>query len=187
MVITMNELNELEVSSTIRDAYLLFSKVNKERKTTHDYKSIHPEYVACLLARFVDDEEVIAASILQNILTYDGVEVQDIYDLFGSKITNLVLELNTPITHNTDENKLDNLIKCLNTMSKEAFTIKMVNRLNETLGLINTIIPHSFLKQHLKDTSYIINNINREIDDINIKVIELLTFSVFYVELTKNV
>jgi (p)ppGpp synthase/HD superfamily hydrolase len=183
----MNELNDLEVSSTIRDAYLLFSKVSQERTTTSNSKLVHPEYVACLLARFVEDEYIVAAAILQNILTYDGVEVQDIQNLFGNKITNLVLELTLLLKDDNIVNKKTQLVKYLNTISQEAFTIKMVNRLHETLSLINPLTPYDFVKWHLKDTSYIINNINRELDDINTKVVELLTFSVFYVELTKNI
>lgn len=184
----MKEMNSLEVSSTIRDAFLFFARC-KRGKNLNKFggNTTHPEYVACLLARFVEDEELIAAAILQDILTCDCSSIEDITKLFGDRVADLVCDLT--ITFNDDNviNRRLQLAKYFNTVSSDAFTIKLASRLHTVLSLIDPIIPEDFAKWQLEDTSYILNNINRELDEPQEKMLDMIEFAMFYVELTRNI
>lgn len=184
----MENVKNTEVSKVVRNAFLFFTKATKSEKINKTgNKPPHPEYIACILARFVDNENIIAAAILQDVLHYNSVSMSDIYEKFGMEIGDLVYELtNMPTNTNTESIELQ-LVKYFNILSSDAFTIHLVNKLHETLGLIDTHVPYGFVKLQIEDTTFIVNNLNRNLSSIQKRLLLMLKLIMFYVELTRNV
>ena len=184
----MENVKNVEVSKVVRNAFLFLNKATKTEKINKAGNKLpHPEYRACILARFVDNENVIAAAILQDILVYDSTSMSGIYEKFGMEIGDLVYEL-TDIPTNTDTDNMElQLVKYFNNLSSDAFTIQLVNKLHETLSLIDTNVPYGFVKLQVEDTTFIINSITRNINKTQKRLLLMLKLIMFYVELTRNV
>lgn len=183
----MEELKNLNISPKIRDAFLFFSRVSKQRKNDDDKRLTHPEYIACMLSRFENDDDIIAAAILKDVLRHEDVHVEDISELFGNKIADLVYELNVTFNSSNAIDKRLSIIKYFNELSDEALNIMLVTKIHETLSLIDSVIPKDFVKWHIEDISFISKNINRKLTKTHKKLLYILNMAIFYVELTRNV
>ena len=84
-----------------------------------------------------------------------------IMKLAADRIRNGYYDISVPVV-SSDE--LGNLGEALNEMSSRALTIKLSDRLSNVSGLINKDIPIDFVKWYVKETQYILNNLDRDLN-----------------------
>jgi (p)ppGpp synthase/HD superfamily hydrolase len=116
--------------------FALHAHEGQKRKYTGEPYIVHPIAVADLVASVVDDEEVIAAAYLHDVIedTHGSEEAarQALLDSFGNRITHLVDELTDVFTKerypklNRAERKARERDR-LATVSREAKTIKLAD------------------------------------------------------------
>lgn len=107
------------------------------------------DYIAALLHDVVEDTDVPAEEIGRN---------------FGGTVMALVLELTINEEEKKRLGKKVYLAKALNEMSSRALTIKLSDRLSNVSGLINKDIPINFVKWYVKETQYILNNFDGDLN-----------------------
>lgn len=104
------------------------------RKYTHDPYWTHPASVARIVATVSQDEEVVAAAFLHDVLEDTSTTADNMRDRFGTKVTSLVLEV-TDVSKPSDGNRaarkhLDLLH--LAKSSPEGATIKLADLIDNT-------------------------------------------------------
>lgn len=179
----------LEVSNKIRDAYLFAYKNHQgqRRKYTQEEYITHPEYVACLVSTYTDDEDVIMSALLHDIVEDTHVEIKDIIFLFGDRAGALVHELTTDERKKVEFGKRKYLTDKMNIMSEEALLVKLADRLHNVHSLCHRDIPQNFVEWYLSETKYILDNLDRKLNKNHIHLINLLSFTIFNIEFDKNI
>ena len=127
----------LEVKHSLIDkaaAYAEKAHEGQVRKYTDLPYFVHPQRVALAVSAYTDRPEVIAAAYLHDVLEDCGqVCLKDIYEEFGVKVSDLVIELTNPskkfpTLKRAARKEMDRLY--LNTCSANAQLIKVIDRLD---------------------------------------------------------
>lgn len=176
------------VPTILRDAYLFAAKSHRgqKRKFTDEEYISHSESVACMLSKFTDDEEMIAAALLHDVIEDTQSTLEDITSTFGDRIASLVAELTSNRKKESTENKRLYLTKHFNTISSAALTIKLMDRLHNIMGMIDRVVPLSFVKWYFEETTFILNNLNREVNFEQERLLDMLDTTLFYIELSRK-
>lgn len=151
------------------DAYAEEKHEGQQRRGGDPYIT-HPREVANIISSITNNPDMIAAALLHDVLEDTNTTESEMKSIFGPTITSLVVELtNDPAAdNNPDKSVKDNyLIKKMNRMSEEAFTIKLADRLHNVNSAITT--------KHAQRTLYILSQLNRPITAQQQKLIEEIT------------
>ena len=130
----------------------------------------HPMEVAKIVKEFGGTSEMIAAAWLHDVLEdVKGVTEQDLIDNFGDKVTKLVVELtNKEGIKGPDKGKY--LLDKMLTMSDDALTIKLADRLNNVSDF-GTASPN-FIAKYKPQTELILSGLTkRSLNEIHKKLI----------------
>lgn len=172
----------------IRKAHLFAKEKHRgqERKFTGEDYIVHPEHTANLLLDVdgtVDTDSLVAA-ILHDVVEDTDTELKEIGKEFGGVVMGLVDELTTDEYECRSKGKGFYLAEKMNKMSNEAFTIKLCDRLDNVLGLSMDRIPLKFKTSYVKETKYIISNIDRALTNVQKELLTRLcsTLILFDVE-----
>lgn len=94
----------------------------------------HPSAVADLVTKYGGSAEMIAAAWLHDTLEDTDTTEEELREKFGDKVANLVVEISSPeISDKSQKGKY--LADKMNTMSSEALTIKLCDRLHNVSDL----------------------------------------------------
>jgi len=133
---------------------------------------VHPEAVASLVDQFGGSPEMVAAAWLHDVVEDCGITVRDLIEHFGTQVSGLVWELTSPKDLNKSK-KAEYLLDKMNTMSSDALTIKLCDRLNNVSDF-NTA-PKGFVNKYAPETQFIIDELEgggRPLTDKQTKIID---------------
>lgn len=111
-----------------------------------DYFDDHIEQVAKIVKLITDDEQIIAAAYLHDIIEDTHVTYEDLIELFGQRVADLVNE----VTHDGKPDSKGYYFPRLHT--KEAIIIKFADRLSN-LGAMS-VWDKERQKQYLKKSKF---------------------------------
>lgn len=163
-------------------------KGQKRKFTDIDYLS-HLEDTVRVLAE--EDDSVVTDDLIAGLL-HDVVEdtpttLKEIGQEFGKVVMDLVGEVTTDKEKQNAKGKAIYLTEKINNMSERAFTIKLCDRLTNVVGLDDTRIPPDFIKKYAKETTYIIKHIDREINEVQQRLLNRVKAMLLYLELIYEV
>ena len=76
------------------EKYCIHWHHGQKRKYTNEPYHTHPQAVCAILKAYgVEDEEVLAAALLHDVVEDCGVKEQELKDLFGDRVAKLVMEV----------------------------------------------------------------------------------------------
>jgi (p)ppGpp synthase/HD superfamily hydrolase len=181
------EFEEIDIPTSIRDAYLFTAEkhAGQKRKFSNKPYIKHPEQVTCILSRYVCDKNMLTAALLHDTVEDTNATIEEIEEAFGKTVANIVNELTINKKEKKFLGKKKYMSNVFNNMSNEAFTIKLVDRIHNVMGLTNGFPTKDFIKWYWTETSYILEHLDREdIDEIQDELIKILEFLIGYIELT---
>ncbi len=123
----------------------------QKRKYTGEPYIVHPAAVAKIVSKVVNDEEVIAAAWLHDVVEDTPVTLSEIETLFGTRVAPLVEAL-TDVSKPTDGNREIRKQKDLRHLVKapaEAQTIKYADLIDNTRSIVEHDI--GFAKVYLEE------------------------------------
>ena len=124
---------------------------NQKRKYTNEPYIVHPIAVSMLVSSVTQDEEVIAASLLHDVLEDTAITKDELESHFGSRVAKFVLQV-TDVSRPEDGNrakrkKLD--LDHLASASANAQTIKVADLIDNTKSIVAQDVK--FAKQYLPE------------------------------------
>lgn len=143
----------------------------------------HPIQMVCILSKFTSDIDTLTAALLHDVVENTNTDISEIYTSFGYEVGGLVEELTINELEKELYGKKIYLVNKINNMSTKAFTIKLVDRLHNVMGL-NSVNNKDFIFWYINETKYILNNIDRFIDDIQKSLLDAIDIQITYLELT---
>ncbi len=149
---------------------------NVRRKYGNELYISHPAAVAEKMAELVDDDRIIAAALLHDVIEDTPTSRAEIKELFGEKITALVDELTSDEKSIKNIGKKEYLTRKMNAMSSEAFLIKLADRENNVSDLHQA--PRDFQTRYAAETRYILNNLRRDLSENERILIESIEKSI---------
>lgn len=176
----------LDDLSEYKEAYLYAAEkhILQIRKFSKDPYIIHPEFVACMLVRYTNDSNMIKAALLHDTVEDSPTATnEEIEELFGSRVANLVFELTSDPVLQKELGKKIYLSKKINNMSEDAFLIKLLDRLHNVMDCLHNNTTYSFREWYWKETRYIIDNLERDLNETHISIINSIEFILSYIEL----
>ena len=153
----------------------------------------HPVRVVYILSMYLEDIDVLTAAILHDLVEDTHTSIQDIYHFFGEEVGDIVGELTSDPHAKKIIGKKLYLSNSMNSMSDKAFTIKLADRLDNVLGLLDSRVDIDFVKWYWKETKFILENLYRtayedvHYTDIQIKLLELIRFNLDYIESLRRI
>lgn len=170
------------MNDRIHKAHLFAEKKHcgQKRKFTGEDYIIHPEHTASILLE-VDgsiDNDSLMAALLHDVAEDTDTTLEEIRQEFGGVVMSLVAELTSDKSEQRAKGKGAYLTEKMNRMSNEAFTIKLCDRLDNVLGLISDKISSRFKINYVKETKYIISNINRRLSSVQKELLNRLCSAV---------
>lgn len=154
------------------------------RKFSNELYVNHCLRVASLVGDYTDDDDLVAAALLHDIIEDTPLTFSELEKNFGNNITELVKELTSDPSELVKIGKKVYISNKFNTFSNEALIIKILDRLDNLTDLINSNATLQFVKTYVSDTDYIIDNINRELLPVHKELFYNLSFINNYVALT---
>lgn len=128
---------------------------------------IHPVGVAELVNHYGGTEEQIIAALLHDTIEDTNLTYEDIANLFGNTLADLVEELTSKKEdlklHST---KADYLLSKMYKMSYKALFIKLADRIDNITGIAMDNLKKEFKVKYLKETDEIIQGISPHIIDL---------------------
>jgi len=176
------------ISDLIARAYL-FAKnrhMNQIRKYTKEPYLTHPLAVAETVGQITKNYEMMAAALLHDIVEDTATRIEEIDELFGFRVARLVEELTNDQDKKKSLSKKIYLAQKLNSISSDALTIKLADRLHNVVELRRRETPRKFIKWYWKETEYILENLNRHLFEEQKVLINMLEAELNYLKFTHN-
>lgn len=124
---------------------------------------VHPYRVALMVKKFKGDskhlKELEIAAILHDTLEDTETSFEEIKELFGEMVAEIVMELTTPEEVIEIYGKKDTLATKMLVMSSYALVLKLLDRLDNVSYLDRT--PSNFREKYTKETHYILRIIEQ--------------------------
>jgi len=159
----------------------------QKRKLMNEPYYKHPIRVAFIVKKFESEKkEMIVAAYLHDILEDTETKKEELIELFGKKVTNLVVEL-TSDKNKVKENKVKYLSEKMSNpkkMSDDALTIKLADRLDNVMtdnerNALNEDLSFKegkFFSRYKKETEDILDYIEekRDLSNLQLKLVEMI-------------
>jgi (p)ppGpp synthase/HD superfamily hydrolase len=123
----------------------------QKRKYTGEPYAVHCEAVASLVAQYTADQDVIAAACLHDTVEDTDVTASEIYEVFGQRVAQLVLEV-TDVSRPEDGNrKARKALDCEHVArsSPEGATIKLADLIDNTGSIVK--YDKGFARSYLRE------------------------------------
>jgi (p)ppGpp synthase/HD superfamily hydrolase len=158
---------------------------DQKRKFTNKPYLEHLEATTNLLWSIDESAEtdVFIAALLHDVVEDTETGLKEVGQLFGGVVMKLVGELTSDKEKQNTIGKSVYLTEKINEMSEIAFTIKLCDRLSNVIGLNDVNIPSDFKMKYIKETDYIINHINRKLNDIQKNLLKRIKSMLLYLEI----
>lgn len=153
------------VKERIVKAYLSAKEKHKGQKRKYsnlDYIT-HPKAVARIIEKHTEDEDMVIASLLHDIVEDTDTTIDEVKKEFGDRVAGLVAELTVDAERKKEMKTKQYMVWAMNKMSNDAFTIKLADRLHNIKYLIvdETKESKSFARWYIQQTEYIVENLER--------------------------
>ena len=162
---------------------------DQKRKFTGEPYTIHLEETVQLLWEATKGQAAVddyVAAILHDVVEDTPISLNEIGRNFGGIVMNLVSELTNDVLKKELLGKKIYLTEKLNMMSDRALTIKLCDRLSNISGLDDNRIPNDFVVLYVKQTQYILDNLNHNLDNIQENLTERIGSMLVFLKLTRN-
>lgn len=178
------EIN-LNTISSMEDAYLyaVEKHFGQKRKFSDMPYIRHPEIVACITATYTEDKEMLQAALLHDTVEDTDATLDEIESLFGERVRDLVDELTNDAEQIKTTGKKVHMLYKFNSISSDALLIKLVDRLHNVIGLVNDNTPDDFTQWYIKETQYVLDNLDRELTKQQEELVETLQLVVNFIDL----
>jgi len=183
-------LKQAEIPASIRRAHAFALERHKgqKRKGTEEPYITHPERVVCILSLLEEDSDLLTAALLHDIVEDTYTTIDEVYEMFGDRIGDLVRELTVDVAEKKLLGKKIYMVNHINSMSSDAFTIKLADRLHNVLGLLDARIKENFVSWYWIETKFILNNLERlEYTDTQLKLLDYMDFVLDYLEIARQI
>lgn len=169
--------------------FVLKKHANQKRRFTGEPYVKHLEETAQLLWEVAPNsaEDDFIAAVLHDTVEDTDTNIDEIGQLFGCYVMKIVAELTS---NSTEKDRLGANIYMatkINSMSNNAFNIKLCDRLSNVVDLKHPVIPNAFVKYYWNNTNYILSNIDRELDDTQKQLIDRISSMLIYLRMTRNI
>lgn len=158
------ELFKEEIRESPKDVALSIAREKHSyqyRKFSKEMYFNHPSRVAKTIAKYTNDENIIAAAALHDTLEDTNTSLKELDAVFGEKITSLVKELTT-IKHELEKvGKANYLLNKMNKMSSGALLIKLCDRLDNVSDF--KVASQKFIDKYIKETHFILGNLTNKL------------------------
>lgn len=121
----------------------------------------HPIRVRDCLREFTESESILCAALLHDTLEDTETSVEDLREIFGEVVANLVVELTSDKEEIKVKGKGPYLTEKMSAMSSDAFLIKLADRLDNVSDL--SLDELQWSADYVTQTLMILNNIKRVI------------------------
>ena len=162
---------------------------DERRKFTNKPYLIHLEETAQLLWEATDgkasDDEYIAA-LCHDVVENTSTTLDELGKNFGGTVRELVGEVTNDGSQIAIYGKAVYLSRKINAMSDRAFLIKLCDRLSNIVGLQEICIPTHFVDRYIKETQYIIENLDREMDETQKYLVDRIVKMLIFLRLNRN-
>lgn len=152
------------IKSRVIKAYMYAEEKHSGQKRKYsglDY-FIHPKSVGRMAEDLTRDEDLVIAGFLHDVVEDCGVKIEEIQELFGERVANLVYELTTqPYDRNTTTKK-DVLLAKMVSMSEDGLTVKLLDRLDNISYVdrdCKTMEHKVFVKKYFDETTAIMKEL----------------------------
>lgn len=162
----------------------------QERKFTGRPYLEHLEETAHILWEATEgkaDLDFYIAALLHDTVEDTEVTLAEVERVFGPRVAFLVDELTIDLKQKEKEGKKVYLARRLNEMSDVALSIKLSDRLSNVVGLENEKIPDSFVKWYIRETIYILDHIDRNLNDVQKELIDRIQKMVLYLKISRKI
>jgi len=170
----------------IYDAWAFASEhhTGQERKFTKEPYVTHLEETARLLweAKNEAASEEYAAAILHDVVEDTPITLEEVGREFGAYVMSLVGELTANVELKKQMGKKPYMTMAVNAMTSKAFTIKLCDRLHNISGLLDRRTPKSFVKWYWVETNYILDNLNRNINNEQERLIHRMRTTLYSIK-----
>ena len=159
-------MNELHLEEYVRQKHY------KQVRQDGSPYARHPIEVAQLLKRYVANcsDTMLVAAYLHDVIEDTSTTYEDIENDFGKNVADLVLELTNDEQEKNALGKKDYLVKKMNSMSDDAFSIKLVDRLHNVMDM--KCSTEEFKSYYKDQTLHIFSNLKREYSDAQEAIVE---------------
>jgi (p)ppGpp synthase/HD superfamily hydrolase len=172
-------------------AYSFVERAHKGqiRKFTGEPYVTHLQDTAQLLWETTDgaasNDEYIAA-LCHDVVEDTNITLQEVGRNFGGRTMDIVDELTSDKEQQNIVGKAVYLSNKINEITTEACTIKFCDRLSNVVGLKDKRVPLTFVNNYIKETHYILDHINRDLNDYQQELISRLTKMLIYLRLKRD-
>lgn len=131
--------------------------------------------------------DMYVAAILHDTVEDTDVTLKEVGKHFGGSVMYLVDELTTNEKEKDIEGKAVYLARRLNEMTEEALLIKLCDRFSNVSGLTDKVIPMKFVRRYIKETQYIIDHLDRALNQQQGLILDKLVKMVVYIKLDRDI
>ena len=134
----------------------------------------HPNRVAASILQHTQNENLIIAALLHDVVEDSRYTISHIRKKFGKDVAQIVEELTSNKSEIKRLGKTDYLIHKLNTISDDALLIKLADRRDNLRDF--PLAPQKFIDKYKASTTEILNRINRPLTSAHREIINEIQF-----------
>lgn len=131
--------------------------------------------------------DMYVAAILHDTVEDTDVTLKEIGRHFGGTVMSLVEELTSSSEDKKAEGKKYYLARRLNEMTEEALLIKLCDRFSNVSDLVDVVIPIDFVRRYVKETQYILDNLDRVLNPAQELILDKLVKMVIYLKIDRTI
>jgi (p)ppGpp synthase/HD superfamily hydrolase len=157
---------------------------NQQRKFCDEPYVYHCLRVGSLVGDYTNDEDLVIAGVLHDIVEDTEATLDDVRRWFGNDVANLVDELTNDLKQLRLMGKRNYMFEKFSNLSDGALIVKSLDRLDNLTGLINSTAPFKFIQRYVRETDYVLENLDRELLPVHKTLLHNLGFINNYIALT---
>ncbi len=151
---------------------------NQKRKFSYDFYVHHIRRVAATVKEFTDDEELVAAAYLHDVVEDTPVTTEEVCSLFGTRICTIVEELTDDKGMRREMGRLEYVRDRVSRMSPDALLIRLADRMDNLQDMADA--PSSFRKRYVEETKALVEAVKsrRDLTGAHLRLLERLICSI---------
>ncbi len=159
---------EMKPSKSIASLFAQYKHRKQVRKFDGQPYYVHPKEVAQIVWKVTRDMDMVKAAYLHDTLEDTDTSFEELQSKFGERVADLAKELTSDDALIKTMGKTPYLIKKMNSMSRDALTIKLADRISN-VGDFDTA-PDKFKNKYGPATRDILNGLKTK-DPLHLKLI----------------
>ena len=157
----------------------------KRKFTDLDYFT-HPKWVARRIEELTNDEDLVITALLHDTIEDTDTTYLEVEKEFGKRIADLVQELTIDEDKKEEMGKKPYMVYYIDKMSNDAFIVKLVDRWHNVLFLESDNVSKGWKKWYWKETRYILDNLTRQLTDVQLVVFHRIDATLDYLAIQYN-